>query len=63
MIYLWFHALLEPPLHEGDEIIFDGAFVILFGSSSDHYTGKSVSVALILESDNPQYDKKLFIEL
>ena len=26
------------------------------------YTGKSVSEALILESVNPQYDKRLFIE-
>ena len=26
------------------------------------FTGKSVSEALILESDNPQYDKRLFTE-
>ena len=26
------------------------------------YTGKSVSEALILESVNPQYDERLFIE-
>ena len=27
------------------------------------YTGKSLSEALILESTNPQYDKRLFIDL
>ena len=27
------------------------------------YTGKSLSEALILASTNPQYDKRLFIEL
>ena len=27
------------------------------------YTGKSVSEALILESVNPQYDERLFIDL
>ena len=30
---------------------------------NDLYTGKSFSEALILASTNPQYDKRLFIEL
>ena len=37
----------------------------LFGWYQDisRYTGKSLSEALILESTNPQYDKRLFIDL
>ena len=31
-------------------------------NESDQNTGKSVSEALILESVNPQYDERLFIE-
>ena len=32
-------------------------------SGPDFYTGKSLSEALIFASTNPQYDKRLFIEL
>ena len=35
----------------------------VFGEFGDRTTGKSFSEALILESTNPQYDKRLFIEL
>ena len=37
----------------------------LFGwyQNISRYTGKSLSEALILESTNPQYDKRLFIDL
>ena len=35
----------------------------VFGLAVDNNTGKSLSEALILWSTNPQYDKRLFIDL
>ena len=45
-----------------DQLKIQSLFVIGFFIPSDS-TGKSFSEALILVSTNPQYDKRLFIEL
>ena len=40
-----------------------GKFEMFFKQTSMCFTGKSFSEALILSWTNPQYDKRLFIEL
>ena len=46
------------PLYIGRDNSFYGYMVLTV-----NFTGKSFSEALILASTNPQYDKRLFIEL
>ena len=48
---------------DGSVQVLELSYAILFVSVLNLVTGKSFSEALILASTNPQYDKRLFMEL
>ena len=57
-------GILSPPITTSPHFFhLPASLYEKYGKSKDAVTGKSFSEALILASTNPQYDKRLFIEL